>query len=90
MSTSIVWITTNHTHPAGLPHKSLCTLLYLQSQFILLFVSEGKGLADHVFEVFLYKLHGGGKLPLHLLSGGVSELVLIPWATFIEYSYGIA
>lgn len=43
-------------------------LFHLQCEFILVFVPKWKMLADNIFEVFLHKLHRGGKLPLHLFS----------------------
>jgi len=51
---------------------------YLQRQLVLVAVPEWKGLADHITEVLLHKLHGGRELPLHLLPRGVSGIVLVP------------
>lgn len=53
---------------------------YLQREFILVFISEGVRLADHVSQVLLNKLHGVSELPLHLLPGAVAGLVLEPAA----------
>ena len=62
----------------GRPRPSGSVEPHLEGQLILLLVSERERLAHHVFEVLLHKLHGGGKLPLHLLPGGVRALVRVP------------
>ncbi len=56
----------------------MLSLFDLQSEFILVFVPKWKWLADHISKVLFHKLHGGSKLPLHLLSRGVSGLILKP------------
>lgn len=61
---------------------------YLQCELILVFVPKWKRLTDHISEVFLHKLHGGSKLPLHLLSGGVGGFVLEPAAERTQFTSG--